>query len=217
MEALRDEDLKLAELLERMQAELEQPIPRLERLRADLKSARAMLEARNQALLRSRNPELGEEDGLTGLLDRSAFERALQRVYEEGEAFSLVFVEVDGFAQLAGRFGQLADEVLRRVGQLVRRVLRASDVAGRVGEANLALILRGISNDRAFGVCERLRVAVLKYPWPSLHPELRVTLSLGFASRGDDSSAQHVMERAQRFLAEAIEAGRNQTFPGLYY
>jgi PleD family two-component response regulator len=60
-------------------------------------------------------------------------------------------------------------------------------------------------------------LAVLKYPWNQLHPELKVTISLGFACRDDELSAQEVLARADRFQAEAKSSGRNQTFPGLYY
>ncbi|RMH55545.1 MAG: GGDEF domain-containing protein [Deinococcus-Thermus bacterium] len=217
VETLRDEDLRLMELLKRMREELEQPIPHLEALRSDLGKALELLQVRNEALLRARGASL-QADPLTGLLNRGAFEEALAQVHQSGEVFSLVWVELDSLPGVAQRLGpQVAEEALRRVGQLVRRALRASDAAARVGEGELALILRGISGDRAFGVCERLRVAVLKYPWQTLHPDLRLTLSLGFASREDEPSSEAVAERARRFLAEAVASGGNQTFPGFYY
>lgn len=216
-ETLRDEDLRLMELLRHMREELKRPIPHLEALRLDLERALELLQVRNEALLRARGT-LVQADPLTGLLSKEAFGEALAQVHQSGEVFSLVWVGLDGLSQVTRRLDPgVVEEALRRVGQLVRRALRVSDIAGRVGEVELALILRGISGDRAFGVCERLRVAVLKYPWQTLHPELQLTLSLGFASRGDEPSPEAVAERARRFLAEAVDSGGNQTFPGLYY
>jgi diguanylate cyclase (GGDEF)-like protein len=159
-----------------------------------------------------------DDDPLTGLPGKAAFEQALERVFASGGVFSVATFELDGFQEIRERFGgAIGDEVLRRVGQLVHKALRASDVAGRIGTETFGLILRGITGDRAFGVCERLRVAVLKYPWNQLHPELKLTISLGFASHDGESTAQEVLARANHFQAEAKSSGRNQTFPGLYY
>lgn len=222
-EKLRDEDLKLVQLLEQMRTQIVHSSSNLESLKLALESAQRLVEERNQNLLNARSPLLEgygaeDDDELTGLPSKAAFEKALERVFASDEVFSVVTFDLDGFQAINERFGQpTGDEVLRRIGQLVRKALRASDVAGRIGGEEFALILRGITGDRAFGVCERLRVAVLKYPWNHLHPELKVTISLGFAGRDDGPSAQEVLARADRFQAEAKSSGRNQTFPGLYY
>ncbi len=220
---LRDEDLKLVQLLEQMRTQIAHSSSNLESLRSALETAQRLVEERNQSLLNARSPLLEgygaeHDDELTGLPGKSAFEKALERVFASGEVFSIVTFDLDGFKAINERFGTgVGDEVLRRMGQLVRKALRASDVAGRTGGEEFAIILRGITGDRAFGVCERLRLAVLNYPWNHLHPELRVTISLGFAGRDDESTAQEVLERADRFQDEAKSSGRNQTFPGLYY
>ncbi|MDX2005348.1 MAG: GGDEF domain-containing protein [Meiothermus sp.] len=222
-EKLRDEDLKLVDLIEQAQSQVLEYNGRLLELQDTLAMARRLVEERNQALLSGRNALLEgttaeEEDLLTGLPSQAAFDRALERCHATGEVFSVVTFEVDHFTSLAGQAGSaVADEVLRRVSVQVRKVLRGSDVAGHMGQGRFALILRGIAGDRTFGVCERLRVAILKYPWSSLSPGLRVTVSLGFAARDNDNAGKEIMDRADRFQAEAISSGRNQTFPGLYY
>lgn len=221
-EKLREEDFKLLQLLEQMRNQITQSSSSLHSLKEILDSVQALVEERHQSLINARNPLLEgcaeEGDKLTGLPGKVAFDKALERVFASGEAFTVAIFDLDGFKQIIERFGQPAgDEVLRRIGQLVRKALRASDVAARIGGDEFALILRGITGDRAFGVCERLRVAVLQYPWNQLHPELGVTISLGLASRDDEPSAQAVLARADRFQAEAKNSGRNQTFPGMYY
>ncbi|GIW32079.1 MAG: hypothetical protein KatS3mg071_2253 [Meiothermus sp.] len=222
-EKLREEDLKLLHLLEQMRGQIAQASDNLDSLRQALESVQRLVEERNRNLLNHRSPWLEgygceTDDPLTGLPGKLAFEQALERAFASGEAFSVVAFDLDEFQTIAQRFGQaLADEVLRRVGHLVQKTLRASDVAGRVGGDSFALILRGITGDRALGVCERLRLAVLKYPWSQLHPELKVTISLGFAGRDGEPTAQAVLARAKHFQAEAKSSGRNQTFPGMYY
>lgn len=222
-EKLREEDLKLLHLLEQMRSQIAQAGSNLDSLKQALESAQRLVEERNRNLLDIRSPWLEgydreADDPLTGLPGQAAFEQALERAFASGEAFTVVAFDLDGFQAIAEHFGQaLADEVLRRVGQLVQKTLRASDVAGRTGGDSFALVLRGITGDRALGVCERLRVAVLKYPWSQLHPELKVTISLGFAGCDGEPTAQAVLARAKHFQAEAKNSGRNQTFPGMYY
>lgn len=222
-EKLRDEDLKLADLIEQAQRQVLDYNGRLVELQNTLDAARRLVDERNQALLTGRNALLegttaAEEDILTGLPSNVAFERALERCHVIGEVFSVVTFEVDNFTDLHNRFGNtISDEVLRRISVQARKVLRGSDVAGHFGNGRFGLILRGIAGDRTFGVCERLRVAILKYPWNSLHPELKATISIGFAARDGDQEAKEILARADRFQAEAISSGRNQTFPGLYY
>lgn len=222
-EKLRDEDIKLLQMLEQMRNQIAQSSSSLDSLKDILESVERLVKERNHGLINARSPLLEgygieADDPLTGLPGKAAFEKALERVFASGEAFTVVSFDLDGFKEINARFGHpTGDEVLRRIGQLARKALRASDVAGRLGGEEFALILRGITGDRAFGVCERLRMAVQKYPWNQLHPELKVTISLGFASRDDEATAQAVLARADRFQAEAKSSGRNQTFPGMYY
>jgi diguanylate cyclase (GGDEF)-like protein len=222
-EKLRDEDIKLLQMLEQMRNQIAQSSSSLDSLKDILESVERLVKERNHSLINARSILLEgygieADDPLTGLPGKVAFEKALERVFASGEVFTVVSFDLDGFQAINERFGQsTGDEVLRRIGQLARKALRASDVAGRLGGEEFALILRGITGDRAFGVCERLRMSVQKYPWNQLHPELKVTISLGFASRDDEATAQAVLARADRFQAEAKSSGRNQTFPGMYY
>lgn len=223
IEKLRDDDLRLAELLEQARQQALEYKGRIAELEATIEAAQRLVERRNQNLLTARNPLLegttsAEEDTLTGLPTKVALERALERLYAIKEIFSVVTFEIDHYASLEQRFGPaVMDEVARRIAGLVRKVLRASDVPGRNGVQHFTLLLRGITGDRTFGVCERLRVAVLKYPWENLCPGLTVTISLGFAGHDPQSAEHDVLARADRYQEEAISSGRNQTFPGLYY
>jgi len=218
-EKLRDEDLRLAQLLEQALSQAQAhggPVSLLE-------EALRLAQERNLLLLKSRSTLLdevtpGELDELTHLPNAKAFSAALERALAEEGDFSVVFFSIDQFEQLSNLFSAaLADEVVLRVAGLVTRALRRGDVAGRLEDGSFGLILRGATGDRAFGVCERLRMAVFKQDWNTLHPGLKVTLSLGHTGRSGHRSASEVLARARLLQAEASSSGQNQTFPGSYY
>jgi len=165
-EKLREEDIKLLQLLQRMRVQMEHFARDLDVLKDTLASMERLLEERSLDLIKARSPLLqgygvGAEDPPTGLLNKEAFAEALERVFATGEAFTVVTFEIDHLEEISPRFGHpAADEVLRRIGQMVHGALRFTDAAGRLGSGSFALILRSIAVDQAFGVCERLRLSV---------------------------------------------------------
>ena len=165
-EKLREEDVKLLQLLQRMRAQIAHFAQDLDALKDTLAAMEHLLEERSLSLIKARNPLLQghgvrASDPSTGLLNKEAFGEALERVFATGEAFTAVTFEIDHFEEISPRFGHpAADEVLRRIGQMVHGALRFTDAAGRLGSGSFALILRSIAVDQAFGVCERLRLSV---------------------------------------------------------
>jgi diguanylate cyclase (GGDEF)-like protein len=62
-------------------------------------------------------------------------------------------------------------------------------------------------------VCERVRRAVEDWDWKSIHPQLRVTLSIGIATSGSFEEPQALLDTADHWLFEAKHHGRNQVQP----
>jgi diguanylate cyclase (GGDEF)-like protein len=88
--------------------------------------------------------EQARRDSLTGLLNQVAFSSAVDdelfraRRYERG--LTLVYIDVDEFKQINDTLGHPeGDRVLRRVAELMRESLRASDLAGRMGGDEFAV------------------------------------------------------------------------------
>ena len=58
-------------------------------------------------------------------------------------------------------------------------------------------------------IAERVRAAVEQHPWTAIHPELRVTLSVGVCARTDVANHERMLSLADEKLYEAKRAGRN--------
>lgn len=114
-------------------------------LRADLAAAKARV-----AELETRV----DEDPLTGLLNRRGFERALERalafVRRYSASAALLYLDLDRLKPINDRHGHAAgDWVLGRIGRLIAGQVRASDVTGRIGGDEFALLLWHVDLGRA--------------------------------------------------------------------
>jgi diguanylate cyclase (GGDEF)-like protein len=85
-------------------------------------------------------------DPLTGLLNHQAFsdvlEQEVERAGRYGHGLTLVFLDLDDFKGINDTLGHMAgDRVLHRVGDIASAMLRGSDVAGRMGGDEFAVLL----------------------------------------------------------------------------
>jgi diguanylate cyclase (GGDEF)-like protein len=90
--------------------------------------------------------EQARRDPLTGLLNHQAFSDLLQVELERAARYdhglTLVFIDLDGFKEINDTLGHVeGDRVLHRIGNVARAMLRGSDVAGRMGGDEFAVLL----------------------------------------------------------------------------
>jgi PleD family two-component response regulator len=99
--------------------------------------------ARVLALLRLANRGL-QRNPTSGLPGGEAIQKAIERWQSHGEVFALCYLDLDEFKPFGERFGfRVADEVIRRVGQVLREVTNDTDAfAGHVGGDDFLLICR---------------------------------------------------------------------------
>jgi len=152
-------------------------------------------------------------DTLTGLPNRRgvsrAFEEAMAHV-RDGGGYAVLLLDVDHFKSINDLLGhQTGDRVLAQIGRIIAENIRGVDVAGRFGGEEFLVLLRDAARERAMQVAERLRFAIetggLAYA-----DGKPVTVSVGVAyARVADGTAD-VMERADRALYRAKNAGRNR-------
>lgn len=159
--------------------------------------------------------ELATTDGLTGVRTRGSFDELASRAFEDMRARSLPFaaivIDVDRFKEINDTFGHEAgDDVLRHVGEVCRREVRAADLIGRMGGDEFVLLLNGSGIEDAEHVAHRIRRRFEAEPARAADANLRCTLSLGVASGEGCGSLAELVRRADDALYEAKAGGRNR-------
>ena len=161
--------------------------------------------------------EMGRTDGLTKLLNRSAWEDRLSseynRVQRSGMASALLMFDIDHFKLVNDTYGhQAGDEVIRTVSELVRETKRDADIAGRYGGEEFTVILVDTDEEGALNYAERLREAILGTTVTHSHHNINFTVSIGIAENPPiGSSHSQWIENADNALYYAKEHGRNQS------
>jgi diguanylate cyclase (GGDEF)-like protein len=174
----------------------------------------------------ARTRELEEKsstDGLTGLLNRAAFDTYLAdqmaSCRRAGTPLSLVLIDVDHFKQVNDRHGHVAgDGVLQRIAQCLRGTHRAKDKPCRYGGEEFAIILPETDGPGAKVVAERLREKIAQTPHVlSPTQTIVVTASFGVVTipgAGVNTKAPgtptDLIAAADSCLYEAKHAGRNR-------
>ena len=138
----------------------------------------------------------------------------LRDARKAGTVVTVALADVDHFKGINDRFSHaVGDEVLRCVGEVLRAHCRLGDLAGRYGGEEFMLVFRNLEMRAATETCERVRRAVEAWDWKSIHPQLRVTLSMGLASSSSFDEPQGLLDAADHWLYEAKHHGRNQIQP----
>lgn len=177
-----------------------------------LELSRTNRELRTEA---ERLEQLSLTDRLTGLPNRRELDERLglevERAHRHGRPLVLALLDLDRFKAVNDRFSHdVGDQVLVRVGRLLREHLRATDVAARWGGEEFALLLPETGMDEAAGVLERVRTVVAEADWSVIADGLSVTVSIGATSLTPDGSAADLLRQADRRLYAAKDAGRDR-------
>ncbi len=154
-------------------------------------------------------------DPLTGLFNRRYLDEILphelSRRQRSGEPLTAAMLDLDHFKHFNDAYGHEAgDGVLRAVGDLLRRSLRASDLACRYGGEELTIILPGSTLEDAWTRLDSLRQAIMQMHIPYRSGELpAITISIGIAAARAEETAAVLLGRADDALYRAKEQGRN--------
>jgi diguanylate cyclase (GGDEF)-like protein len=125
--------------------------------------------------------------------------------------FGLVVFDLDLFKQINDVHGHLAgDEVLQRVGEIIRNAIRGEDLAVRFGGEELAVFVRCAGQTDAVAFAERIRYSVEQSQFQSKTGRVPVTLSGGVAYHAVGETRDALFARADKKLYEAKELGRNR-------
>ncbi|HUH32166.1 MAG TPA: GGDEF domain-containing protein [Rhodanobacter sp.] len=172
--------------------------------------ARTLIE---QFHLEQRLREQASTDGLTGLLQRNRFlemaRTSLLATYSKQQTASMLYVDADHFKQINDDYGHAAgDAVLVALAAALRAHSRPTDLIGRMGGEEFALLLPGVSLQHASERAEQLRLAVRDIR----RPDGRLTISIGVAECRHDCRADvdALLARADQAMRQAKRSGRDR-------
>jgi diguanylate cyclase (GGDEF)-like protein len=215
-----DDNQRLHDLSAEQEQELAQgaQVQRLQLLVLMLAGALLLLvlgmNRRNRNLAR-RMHTLANTDELTKLLNRRAImehgTREWHRTLRTGEAFTCMVLDLDHFKAINDSFGHATgDTVLRVLADILAAISRQSDAIGRVGGEEFLLFAAGADARHALGLAERIRARVEQAEVAELGSR-RLTISIGLACRGRQTSLEELIKHADKALYQAKLNGRNRT------
>ncbi len=157
-------------------------------------------------------------DSLTGALNKRRLQQRLgdevHHAERENQPLSLLLIDIDHFKNYNDTNGHLeGDEVLRRIGQILRASVREDDAVARYGGEEFVILYPAATKAQALKLAESLRKAVesADFPHGGKQPLGRVTISGGVATFPQDSrSSVDLIRAADQALYEAKAAGRNR-------
>ncbi|MGE4350939.1 MAG: GGDEF domain-containing protein, partial [Bdellovibrionales bacterium] len=154
-------------------------------------------------------------DSLTGLSNRRFFmiqaEQEIRRARRFTRALSIIMMDLDHFKHVNDTYGHAAgDAALEMIVKASLETLRESDVMGRLGGEEFAIILPETALDAAQDVAERLLAHIAETPIPTTKGVIHCTASLGVSQLAPkDATIDELLCRADEALFQAKEQGRN--------
>jgi len=174
-----------------------------------------VMEARNE--LMRRLLDIASRDQLTGLLNRHAFRERCNTVLRElglgRKPASLLMIDIDHFKSVNDTHGQIVgDHALNRFSAIASTCLRSSDIFGRLGGEEFAVLLPDCAHSNTQMVAERIRRTIAETP---IHLDngqpLSITVSIGAAfTYAVPDDLDPLLLVADSALYRAKKTGRNK-------
>jgi diguanylate cyclase (GGDEF)-like protein len=170
------------------------------------------MECRNQEL-----NTLANTDSLTGLANRNHFNECIALSLSESSVsrkpLSLLFLDLDHFKTINDTHGhQAGDEVLARVGKLIKSLSDGNNLAARYGGEEFAVILSDKDSAAAGKLAELIRKSIQSEKITFEDKTISVTVSVGIATADAQNhfgSLDEMVRDADQALYAAKKAGRN--------
>lgn len=158
---------------------------------------------------------LMREDQLTGALNRrgldEAFERESSRAERMTQPLTLSVLDIDHFKKINDTYGhQVGDQALVHLAQVVRQLLRPTDVLGRYGGEEFLIVLPNTALDEAERIMQRVQRELTKRFFLHDNQRILITFSAGIAERRPAELQTHLVERADQAMYRAKTLGRNR-------
>jgi diguanylate cyclase (GGDEF)-like protein len=155
-------------------------------------------------------------DGLTGLNNRRHFlvlaNNEWARFQRYKRPLALLMTDIDKFKSVNDTYGHdVGDEVIKAVANVLQASKRTTDIVGRLGGEEFAMVLPEATVDRAVRAAERFRQLVANCVISAGDQRVPVTISLGVASADEQTSGiEEMLKQSDLALYEAKHTGRNR-------
>ncbi|WP_257625545.1 MULTISPECIES: GGDEF domain-containing protein [unclassified Rhizobium] len=152
-------------------------------------------------------------DGLTGVLNRTAFMDDLEVASQQRVFGALLYLDLDHFKAINDRYGHaVGDEALRCAGRiLARHQMLSHSIVGRLGGEEFGLFQIGLTFDEMLGRCEELReeIAGIMLYAPS-GSRVMISASIGACHCPTGFDPPECMKAADENVYQAKALGRNR-------
>lgn len=197
------EEERLSSLVLDQNQNLKEAYEKIRRLNEELEKANRELE------------QIAAFDSLSGLLNRrSLFHRIsveIERSIRLDVPLTGLMVDIDHFKDVNDNHGhQCGDMVIREIGARLLGDLRKYDYAGRYGGEEFFVVLSNSTEQQALNIAERFRRHMEEAMVTCGGESVNVTVSIGVARYRQGESQESWIERADRAMYQAKQAGRNR-------
>ncbi len=156
--------------------------------------------------------EVATHDEKTGLYNNKFFETILEMELEKArrgqQKLSFIITDIDFFKKINDTYGHMeADELLKRLANVLKKQLRKSDIVARFGGEEFVLLLPETKLKKAKELSARLRRAVHSDSMLKRH---KLTVSGGITQYKSKDTKISMKKRADKALYEAKKAGRDR-------
>jgi diguanylate cyclase (GGDEF)-like protein/PAS domain S-box-containing protein len=155
-------------------------------------------------------------DALTGLANRSQFDnfikQAISLAYADNTEHALCYLDLDQFKVVNDTCGHLAgDELLRQLGELLRKYTRRKDFVARLGGDEFGVLMSNCSLVEAYRACENLRDLVkdFRFAWEARSFTIGVSIGIS-AINSSSGNAVDLLKEADAACYAAKDNGRNR-------
>lgn len=159
---------------------------------------------------------LAEHDPLTGLLNRRRFRAELDQYVSFSARYggrgAVMVIDIDGLKEVNDKFGhQAGDTLIRRVSEVLRERVRATDIVARLSGDEFAVLMPQTDAAGALQLGEDLRVQVLEgFPLNSEISGATISVGITMFNGQRETAAESVLVAADQALYRAKEEGRNR-------
>lgn len=159
--------------------------------------------------------QLMVRDSLTGLLNHTNLKEQLEievaRTMRQNQSIALAMLDLDHFKTINDTYGHATgDRVLRSLSRMLMQRLRTTDVVGRYGGEEFAVILTGATAQDAAKRLNEVRESFAELSHFADGQEFKVTFSCGVAGAPPNGESGGLSESADKALYEAKRSGRNR-------